>query len=118
MKDKLQAFDSIFSDGQIQDIISMSLIAKKSGKVLHEMLNECPPVSKISDQQTKGSIKKLIIKCPVCSKPLKMSAIHKESEKYKSGFRTFLLCGAACCNNKGCGFSEFSRVNLIENGGK
>ena len=61
MKDKLQAFDSIFSDGQIQDIISMSLIAKKSGKVLHEMLNECPPVSKRPNQQTKGSIKKLTL---------------------------------------------------------
>ena len=111
MKNKtLSAWDGRFTKGQLQDIKSM-IIHAGSEKILN-MLETTPPEVKSSNQISIKAVGKIL--CPKCNKKMNMSAIGKVSKKYKEGFRTFLLCGASCCNNKGCGFQVFSKLTVNE----
>lgn len=113
--DNLEAWDGRFTHGQIQDIIAMSLMADKIGIKLHDVLNRFPPLSKTSVKgANSGYLSQTIMKCPDCGKKLNISEIAKHSKKYKEGFRTYLLCGAACCSSKGCGYEKFSRSTIQE----
>ncbi len=104
------AFNGIFTKGQIQEIINMSLLAAGNGKSLHEALKDSMPTHKGRIVKGAESIDRSVAKrCPECNKPLNMSMVHKDSEKYKEGYRTYMLCGASCCNNKGCGYEEYSK---------
>jgi hypothetical protein len=67
--------------------------------------------------ESNKSISKTIIhkspkKCPDCGKPLNGSDLHKNSEKYKEGYRSYWLCGASCCTGKGCGYEEYSTLTV------
>lgn len=52
--------------------------------------------------------------CPRCGKPMNGSNLYAESVKYKEGFRSYWLCGAACCSGKGCGYEEWSKLTIEE----
>lgn len=53
-------------------------------------------------------------KCPKCGNPMSSSILFNGSDKYKEGYRTYWLCGASCCTNKGCGYEEFSKLTKEE----
>lgn len=57
---------------------------------------------------------RLILKCPECDKPLNGSVVHQDSDKYSSGYRSYWLCGAACCPGKGCGYEIYSKLTISQ----
>jgi hypothetical protein len=59
-------------------------------------------------------INRLKRKCPRCGKILNYSNVSSKSEKYAQGYRTYFLCGAACCKSKGCGYEEWSKLTIEE----
>ena len=59
-------------------------------------------------------VKALRRACPTCRKPMNGSNLYSESEKYKEGFRSYWICGASCCKDKGCGYEEFSKKTVKE----
>lgn len=59
-------------------------------------------------------INRLKRRCPKCGKILNYSNVNSKSEKYARGYRTFFICGAACCTDKGCGYSSFSKLTIEE----
>ena len=46
--------------------------------------------------------------CPRCGRAMSSSRLKEGTEKHQEGYRTYWLCGAACCEGKGCGYAEFS----------
>lgn len=106
------AFSNRFSSGQLQDIMNMSHIANEAGITLHEALLKYPP--KVINKKIATDKKRLLnqMKCPNCGRKLNISQVAKLSEKYKEGYRTYMLCGASCCPGKGCGYEEFSSLTI------
>lgn len=85
-----------------------------SWKELEEWLEDNPElIEKEKEAQRKRKILKLL-KCLKCNKPLNLSEIKKGSERYELGFRTYMLCGAACCEGKGCGWEHWSEKTIDE----
>jgi hypothetical protein len=54
------------------------------------------------------------ITCPKCKKSMKGSDLYVGSEKYKEGYRSYWICGASCCTNKGCGYEKFYKQTVEE----
>jgi hypothetical protein len=108
------AFSNRFTQGQLKDIIHMSRMAKKAGIDLHEALEMYPP--KLEHKNISPDKKRSFyhLTCPHCGRKLSMSQIDRSSEKYREGYKTYILCGAACCSNKGCGYEEFSKKTIKE----
>lgn len=113
----LDAWDGVFTDGQWNDIVQLSLYADQKGAKLHDLVR-----ARMAVNDTKKDNKSFIGKpvCPRCGKKMNISKISEVSSKYEKGYRTYLLCGAACCSGKGCGYEEFSKKTikeLIQQGG-
>ena len=111
-KPLLAAWDGKFSSGQLQDIRNMSRHAERSGMKLYDVLEKDPP--RIKENIYHPRQKKWHVMCPECGKAMNLSDVSKQSEKYQQGFRTYLLCGAACCSKKGCGYEIFSKLTKTE----
>ncbi len=116
MINKLQAFDGLFTLGQLQTIVNMSLHAEYIKINLHDLLKSDPPKVKapLPKESGKVLVKHFKAICPRCGKVMSYSPVGKDSEKYKEGYRTYLLCGASCCNGKGCGYQDFVKFYIIK----
>jgi hypothetical protein len=118
MNNKLQAFDGKFTLGEIQTIVNMLRHAESAKESLLDLLIVSPPSPKSQTQAvTSGDrviVQKMEMKCPKCGKTMNSSLIDERSEKYKEGYRTYLLCGAACCKSRGCGFEFYSKLTTDE----
>jgi hypothetical protein len=112
---KFDAWDNIFTGKQIAEIINMSRHAYANGITLHDALSANPP-KLMQPRQVESRVTKKagLMLCPVCGRILNASAISSQSDKYKEGYRTYFLCGAACCTGKGCGYEEYSKLTIDE----
>lgn len=113
----LEAWDGIFLQSQLSDIKNMLKHAKARNMDLLQALSDNPPVAKLYEtfrpEKAKEQIKLLLL-CPLCNKKLNVSSIDPRSERYKAGFRTYMLCGASCCTGKGCGYENYTKYTKEE----
>jgi len=65
-------------------------------------------------EATRLKVKAIPRLCSKCGKPMNGSNLYPESEKYKEGLRSYWICGASCCKDKGCGYEEFSKKTVEE----
>jgi hypothetical protein len=105
------AWDGVFNEKQLNEIIRMSRHATNNGQMLHDaLMSFAPAIKKVERKLPKISMPR----CPDCGKILKLSEIARGSDRYKEGYRVYLLCGAACCTGKGCGWEIFSKKTIDE----
>lgn len=77
-------------------------------------LKENPKLTISESEATRLKVKAIPRLCSKCGKPMNGSNLYSESEKYKEGFRSYWICGASCCKDKGCGYEEFSKKTVKE----
>lgn len=96
--------------GVIQEAIQINAQLIEIGKTWED-------VKTWVDKKKTGSAPHITIlkrKCPRCGGILNYSKVSYISEKYAQGYRTYFLCGAACCKGDGCGYSDFSKLTIEE----
>lgn len=88
---------------------------------VEKWLEENPSLSQaeINRPRSEPIPKPIIKECPntlddgsKCGKNMNYSIVKEGSEKYNEGFRTYWLCGAACCPGRGCGYNEWSKEEI------
>ena len=127
----LSAFDGIFTKGQQQDIINMSLIASQLGTPLHEIMKVAPPLISNAKIQVKNNLSYMPKKrCPECGKLMRLypvnsdptgkdrvgSTVYEKSDA--SEYKSMWLCGKSC-DGSGCWHEEYNKFTVEEfkNGG-
>lgn len=91
-----------------------------SWEEVEQWIKQNPILSSSEVRQSDAKLTKKLSKplCPKCGKKLNGSNLYPESDKYKEGWRSYWLCGASCCEGKGCGYKRFLKKTVEEVYGK
>jgi len=78
------------------------------------MLSDSEQLRRETILRQKLSFSTKTVTCPKCKKAMNGSNLYIDSEKYKEGYRSYWICGASCCTDKGCGYEKFYKKTVEE----